>query len=132
VYQLNSLTDKEVKTSCGTGIDLPKLLSLQSVKSNYGKPIDPMLLARREDGSLESFHLVGGGYLQHSILQAIRDSNMTKTQFKEHYGGVNNSFGLAEKALVEKIEEYVQSGLVNTPNRNPMSLTVAGNRVIEA
>lgn len=131
VYLLNSLTDKEVKASYGTGIDLPKLLSLQSVKSNYGKAVDPMILARREDGSLEPFNLVEGDYLQRTILEAIRDSGMTKTQFKERFGGINKNFGLAEKALVEKIEEYVKVGLVNSPNRNPMSLTVAGNKVIE-
>lgn len=130
VYQLNSLSEKEIKSIYGAGLVLPKLLTLQSVKSNYGKPIDSMMLARRDNGSLELFELIGGDHVQSSILETIRDCGLSKTQFKERFGGVNNKFGLAQKALVEKIEECVHAGLVNSPNRSPMTLTYAGEKVV--
>jgi hypothetical protein len=129
VYQLNNMDRNEAK-KYSNQIELPKLLTLQSVKSNYGKPIDLMLLARRDDGSLESFDITGKDYQQESILQEINNCNLSKTQFKQRYGGINKVFGLAEKALAAKIEEYAQEGLITTPNRSPMQLTAAGKKAI--
>lgn len=129
VYQLNNMDRNEAK-KYSNQIELPKLLTLQSVKSNYGKPIDLMLLARRDDGSLESFDITGKDYQQESILQEINNCNLSKTQFKQRYGGIDKVFGLAEKALATKIEEYVQAGLVITPSRSPMQLTAAGKKAI--
>ena len=46
------------------------------------------------------------------------------------YGGVDGKFGLSEKALIRKIDEYVADGLVTIPVRSPMSLTNKGQETL--
>lgn len=130
VFQLNNMAEKDIKNSYGIQIKLPEVLTLQSVKSNYGRPTAPLTLARRTDGSLEAFDLVPGDGQQKAILQQIAQENLSKTQFKELFGGVKCKFGLAEKALAEKLEALNAAGLINIPNRSPMTLTEKGQKLI--
>jgi RecA-family ATPase len=132
VFQLNSLDEKEVKKSYGSPLILPQLLTLQSVKSNYGKPAEPMILARRDDGSLELFDVIAKDHQQNDLLKEIEVCNLSKTQFKEFYGGVNKKFGLAQKALLEKIEQLNREGFITTPSRGVMTVTESGKKLTSA
>jgi DNA-binding HxlR family transcriptional regulator len=73
---------------------------------------------------------VPGDGQQKAILQQIAQENLSKTQFKELFGGVKCKFGLAEKALAEKLEALNAAGLINIPNRSPMTLTEKGQKLI--
>lgn len=130
VFQLNAMADKDIKNSYGSQIGIPQLLSLQSVKSNYGKAIEPLIIARREDGALEPFNMLLENIQEKRLLEDIEKNKLSKTQFKELFGGIKNKFGLAEKALVEKIEEMGRAGLIHIPKRNVMTLTDSGRKAL--
>jgi hypothetical protein len=87
-----------------------------------------MILSRRDDGSLEISDLLLVDNNQNLLLKEIANVKLTKTQFKERFGGVHKKFGLAEKALVEKLEQYSKEGLLNIPVRGVMLLTESGIR----
>jgi RecA-family ATPase len=129
VYQLNPLSDLELK-KYGDISTLPKLLTLQSVKSNYGKPIDPLLLARCDDGSLELFNAVAGDHLKRAILQEIKLSKISKTKFKETYGDAKGKFSLSEKAMLRTLDEFEVEKLIKIPNRGVMALTELGESLL--
>jgi len=130
VFQLNTIADKDIKQMCGPSFKLPQLLMLQPVKSNYGKLTEPMILSRRDDGSLEMSDLLLVDNNKNLLLKEIVNVKLTKTQFKERFGGVHKKFGLAEKVLVEKLEQYSKEGLLNIPVRGAMVLTEAGIRAV--
>jgi RecA-family ATPase len=132
VFQLNSMAEKDIKNLYGIQQNMPQTLTLQSVKSNYGKPIPPLILARRNDGTLEVFDLIPGDSQQKAILIQIQQDKLSKTQFKELFGGVKSKFGLAEKALAEKLEALNAAGLINIPKRNPMTITETGRKLINS
>lgn len=129
VYQLNPLSDSELK-KYGDTSTLPKLLTLQSVKSNYGKPIDPLLLSRCDDGSLELFNAVAGDHLKRAILQEIKLSKISKTKFKETYGDAKGKFSLSEKAMLRTLDEFEVEKLIKIPNRGVMVLTELGESLL--
>lgn len=132
VYQLNNLTDTEVEKMYGKSSLTPKLLTLQSVKSNYGRPIEPITLSRKDDGSLELFGMVAGDHQKKAILQEIRISGLSKTQFKDTYGDAKGKFALSEKALIKKLDEFVEAKLLVTPSRSPMFLTDLGQKMLDS
>lgn len=132
VFQLNSMAEKDIKNSFGIMLNLPQVLTLQSVKSNYGRPIAPLMLARRNDGALEAFDLIPGDGQQKAILIQVQQEKLSKTQFKELFGGVKCKFGLAEKALAEKLEDLNAAGLINIPKRSPMTVTEKGQKLINS
>jgi len=129
VFQLNALLEPEIRKSYGNPLGLPQLLTLQSVKSNYGKPAEPMVLARRDDGSLELFDVVAKDHQQNDLLKEIEGCNLSKTQFKELYGGVKKKFGLAEKELLKRLEQLKQEGFITIPNRGAMTVTESGKKL---
>jgi RecA-family ATPase len=129
VFQLNTLLEPEIRKLYGRSSTLPQLLSLQSVKSNYGKPAEPMVLARRDDGSLELFDVIAEDHQKNDLIKEIEVCKLSKTQFKELFGGVKKKFGLAEKALLEKLEQLNREGLVTIPNRGVMTVTESGKKL---
>lgn len=131
VFQLNVLLESERK-SYGNPLALPPLLTLQSVKSNYGKPTEPMILARRDDGSLELFDVVAQDHQKNELLKEIEVCKLSKTQFKELFGGIKKKFGLAEKALLEKLEQLNREGLIVIPNRGVMTVTESGKKLTDS
>jgi hypothetical protein len=106
------------------------MLLLQTVKSNYGKPIDPLYLLRRDDGSLELQSMLPSDHQNKAILQEIKMSKLSKNQFKETYGDAKGKFGLSEKALVRKLEELKESGFLTIGERKPMALTDLGEELL--
>jgi RecA-family ATPase len=130
VFQLNTLLESEIRNSYGNPVSFPKLLTLQSVKSNYGKPAEPMILARRDDGSLELFDVIAQDHQKKDLLREIEVCNLSKTKFKEFYGGVKKKFGIAEKALLEKLEKLNREGLITIPSRGVMTVTERGKKLI--
>lgn len=129
VFQLNTLLESEIRTLYGNPFALPPLLTVQSVKSNYGKPAEPMILARRDDGSLELFDVIAEDHQQNDLLKEIEVCKLSKTQFKAFFGGVNKKFGLSEKALLEKLEQLNREGLITIPNRAAMTVTESGKKL---
>ena len=126
VFELNVLSPEETKKQYGV-TDIPlQIVTLNCVKTNYGRAPDPLILKRTDDGSLEPFGMQAGDYLRQALLQEINIAGLSKSQFKETYGGVDGRFGLSEKALVRKIDEYVADGLITIPVRSPMTLTNKG------
>ena len=132
VFQLNALLEPEIRKSYGNPLALPPLLTLQSVKSNYGKPAEPMILARRDDGSLELFDVIAEDHQQNELLKEIEVCKLSKTQFKELFGGIKKKFGLAEKALLEKLEQLNREGLIAIPNRGVMTVTESGKKLTDS
>ena len=130
VLELTLLSDDEIKKLYGSPLIMPRLATLSTVKTNYGTPIDPLVLSKRSDGSLELFNIPAGEHQKLAILQEIKISKLTKTQFKEAYGDVNGKFGLSEKSLVKKLDEYEHEKLIEIPNRLPMKLTQLGESLI--
>lgn len=129
VFQLNTLLEPEIRKLYGNPLALPPLLTIQSVKSNYGKPAEPMILARRDDGSLELFDVIAQDHQQNDLLREIEVCKLSKTQFKALYGGVKKKFGLAEKALLEKLEQLNREGFITIPNRGVMTVTESGKNL---
>jgi len=130
VYELNAFSEDEVKKHYGANGIIPRVMTLNSVKSNYGKPIEPLTLSKRIDGSLELFTMQAGQHQKLAILQEIKVSQLSKTQFKQTYGSAKGKFGLAEKALIDKLTEYEKEGLVTIPSRGVMTLTQAGENLL--
>jgi len=125
------LDENEVKTLYGASGVIPRLMTLNSVKSNYGKPIEPLILSKRLDGSLELFTMQAGQHQKLAILQEIKISQLSKTKFKETYGNANGKFGLSEKALLQKLTEYEKDKLITIPSRGTMLLTDAGEALLK-
>jgi RecA-family ATPase len=132
VFQLNTLLESEIRKLYGNPLDIPYLLTLQSVKSNYGKPVQPIVLARRDDGSLEPFEVAAKDHQKTDLLKEITTCKLSKTQFKELFGGVKKKFGLAEKVLLEKLEQLNREGFITIPNRGPMTVTESGKKLINS
>lgn len=132
VYELNVISDEEIKKVYGSPLIMPRLLTLSTVKTNYGSPIDPLVLSKRVDGSLELFNIPAGEHQKLAILQEIKISKLTKTQFKETYGDVNGKFGLSEKSLVKKLDDFEREKLIEIASRSPMQLTKLGEAMISA
>ena len=130
VYELNAIGEDEVKKQYGSSGLIPRLMTLNSVKSNYGKPIEPLTLSKKTDGSLELFTMQVGQHQKLAILQEIKVSQLSKTQFKQTYGSATGKFGLSEKALVQKLDEYAKDGLINVPSRAAMQLTKSGESLL--
>ena len=130
VYELAALSEQELAKTYGTlNIDA-QLLRLTCVKTNYGKRIEPLLLERRENGTLalasrlpESLQLI-------FILREIQIKPMSKSAFKEKYGGSEKKFGISEKVLLKKIGELQEKGLLNVPSRSSMMVTRNGEEFI--
>jgi hypothetical protein len=130
VYELNALSETEVEKAYGKQLIMPKVLTLSSVKSNYGAPLAPIVLCKRSDGTLEQFNMAAGQHQDLSILLEIQLNPTSKTQFKKAYGSATGKFGLSEKALVVKLEDLEKKGLLNIPTRGAMQLTSNGTNLI--
>lgn len=130
VYELNALSDAETEKTYGKQMIMPRVLTLNSVKSNYGKPINPIILCKRTDGTLERFGMQAGQHQALSILQEIKLNPTSKTQFKKTYGSATGKFGLSEKALVLKLEDLEKQGLLTIPTRGSMQLTANGTTLV--
>ena len=130
VYELNALSDAEIEKAYGKQVIMPRVLTLSCVKSNYGKPIDPLTLCKRTDGTLEKHLMQAGQHQDLSILQEIKLNPISKTQFKKVYGSVKGKFGLSEKALVRKLEDLEKQGHLITPTRGAMQLTPSGSSLV--
>lgn len=130
VFELNVLSPEEIKKQYGVTDTPLQIVTLNCVKTNYGKAPDPLILKRKDDGSLEPFGMQAGDYLRQALLQEISIAGLSKSQFKQTYGGVDGKFGLSEKALVRKIDEYVADGLLTVPSRLPITLTQKGQETL--
>jgi hypothetical protein len=106
-----------------TGRDV---LSLRCIKSNYGKAPEPIYLQRRDDGTLSKLDQNPSETRERKLLEKIHEAGLTKSQFRDRFAGVSGEFGLSEKALVREIESLVSLGLVEAPDRNPMTVTETG------
>jgi len=125
-YELNVMTKEQVKkTYADVNIDT-ELLSLSSIKSNYGRPIDPITLQRNQDGTLTLFNGNPAELAKDRLLKAINSAALTKSQFRDRYAGVKGQFGLSEKALMASIWGLVNEGLLIAQDRGVMALTQAG------
>ena len=130
VYELNALSDEAIAKAYGKQIIMPRVLTLNCVKTNYGKPIEPLTLCKRTDGTLEQFNMQAGQHQDLSILQEIKLNPTSKTQFKRSYGSATGKFGLSEKALVLKLEDLETQGLLIIPTRGAMQLTANGTTLV--
>lgn len=130
VFELNALSEQEVAKEYGVSPIMPRILKLNSVKSNYGKPIDEVTLSKRLDGTLELWTMQGGDHQKLSILQEIKISQLSKTQFKQVYGSATGKFGLSEKALLKKLDAYANDGLISISSRAAMQLTKLGENLV--
>ena len=131
VFELNSVSDGEFKKRYGDIPNPPQLLTLPTVKTNYGRPIEPITLSRKEDGSLQLFSMVPGDHQKKEILQEVELAKLTKSQFKDAYGGVDKKFSLSQKALIAKLEEFSRDKLIDIPPRDVMTVTVHGKNMLK-
>ena len=131
-YELNVIARKDAVGLYGDSVADIELLSLRSVKSNYGRAAEPITLRRNLNGTLTGFHQNPSDSREHRLLTAIGSAQMSKTQFRSRYAGVSGPFGLAEKPLMAAIESLVKKGLVYAPDRAVMTLSKEGLEMIEA
>ena len=125
-YELNVIEASDVKKLYGDSVAGTELLSLRSIKSNYGKSAEPITLQRNQDGTLALFAQNPEDSRKVSLLKVIQTTNLTKTQFRDRYAGVKGVLGLSEKALMSAIGDLVNEGLVKAPERGVMTLTQEG------
>ena len=125
-YELNVIEASDVKKLYGDSVAGTELLSLRSIKSNYGKSAEPITLQRNQDGTLALFAQNPEDARKVSLLKVIQTTNLTKTQFRDRYAGVKGVLGLSEKALMSAIGDLVNEGLVKAPERGVMTLTQEG------
>ena len=129
-YELSLIDGQTVSKFYGEQPPGVSLLSLRSVKSNYGPGLEPLTLKRNTDGTLSEFGQSPRDFLRRRLLSAIRAGSLSKTQFREKFGGVNGTFGLSEKALIRELDALSKRGLILIPLREPMTLTTAGTVLI--
>ena len=129
-YELNVIEASEVRKLYGDSVTGIELLSLRSIKSNYGRPAEPLILQRNQDGTLSLFTQHPDDTRKKSLLRAIQAAGLTKTQFRDRHAGIKGALGLSEKALVAAISDLVAEGLLKAPERGVMTLTQEGlNRI---
>ena len=129
-YELNVIEASEVRKLYGDSVTGIELLSLRSIKSNYGRPAEPLTLQRNQDGTLSLFTQNPEDTRKKSLLRAIQAVGLTKTQFRDRHAGIKGALGLSEKALVAAISDLVAEGLLKAPERGVMTLTQEGlNRI---
>ena len=76
--------------------------------------------------------MVAGDHIKVSILQEIKKTSLTKSQFKETYGKANGGmFSLSQKELVKKLEDFEKDGLIEIREREPMTVTAKGETLIK-
>ncbi len=126
VMELNALSDKEMKDQFNITPGTKELLSLSVVKSNYGKKIMPITVEKTDDGSFAPFKQERGDYRKIEVLKKIQEKPMTKTEFRDKFGGVKKYFALSEKALVSLLDEMEEAGLIKIPSRGNMEITELG------
>jgi RecA-family ATPase len=132
VMELNQLSEDEVKKLYGDTQVKLNILNLHCVKTNYTKPFDPIALNKGENGCLEVMTMIPGDHIKVSILREIKKTSLTKSQFKETYGKAKGGmFGLSQKELVKKLEEFEKDGLIDIKEREPMTVTVKGEALIK-
>ena len=132
VMELNQLSEDEVKKLYGDTQVKLNILNLHCVKTNYTKPFDPIALNKGENGCLEVMAMVAGDHIKVSILREIKKTSLTKSQFKETYGKAKGGmFGLSQKELVKKLEDFEKDGLIDIKEREPMTVTVKGEALIK-
>ena len=126
VMELNALSDKEMKDQFNIAPGTKELLSLSIVKSNYGKKIPPITVEKTDDGSFIPFKQERGDYRKIEVLKKIQEKPMTKTEFRDKFGGVKKYFALSEKALVSLLDEMEEVGLIKIPSRGNIEITESG------
>jgi RecA-family ATPase len=126
VMELNALSDKEMKDQFNIAPGTKELLSLSVVKSNYGKKIMPITVEKTDDGSFVPFRQERGDYRKIEVLKKIQEKPLTKTEFRDKFGGVKKYFALSEKALVSLLDEMEEAGLIKIPPRGNMEITELG------
>ena len=132
VIELNQLSEDEVKKQYGDTQVKLNILNLHCVKTNYTKPFDPIALNKGENGCLEVMTMIPGDHIKLSILREIKKTSLTKSQFKETYGKAKGGmFGLSQKELVKKLEDFEKDGLVDIKEREPMTVSVKGEALIK-
>jgi RecA-family ATPase len=126
VYELNLMSEQEIVKRFGSiNLGTP-LLTLSCVKTNYGKPIDPIIIERLDNGTLALASKLPSDIQNSLILSEIQRSPMSKSAFKEKFGGTKNKFGISEKILLVKLTELESKGYLKIPARGDMSLTKSG------
>jgi hypothetical protein len=125
-YELTVLDRGEAVKLFGDAAGEGDLLTLRCVKSNYGKAPEPIFLRRNGDGTLSKFDENPGDARNRNLLRMIHEAGLTKSQFRDRFGGVKTALGLSQKALVREVESLVSAGVVETPDRGVMQLTKAG------
>ena len=130
VYELSALSEQEIAKRYGSLNVDTQLLNLTCVKTNYGKRIEPLLLERRENGTLAAASRLPENLQLTLILREIKSCPMSKSAFKERYGGIEKKFRISEKVLLRKIDELQEKGLLNVPSRSSMMVTRNGEEFI--
>lgn len=125
-YELTLLERGEATKLFGDIAADHDILLLKCIKANYGKAPETIYLKRNENGTLSRFDESPGAAREKKLLAKILEAGLTKTQFRDRLAGVSGEFGLSEKALVREIESLVSLGLVEAPDRNPMTVTETG------
>ena len=91
-YEVTSIDTENAKQQFGEVAASLRLLHLNCTKSNYGKPIEPLILLKTDDGALETFTMQAGDHLKRILLQEIQRVNLTKSQFRDKYSGITKQF----------------------------------------
>ena len=109
-----------------------RYVDLTVIKTNYTKKLDPIYLKVEEQGILKPVTNLVGMHLDFMILEEIKDSPTSKSNFKTLHSGKDGRYGLAEKELVKKLEELESRRLIKIPHHKNMKITDKGKEFISS
>jgi Mn-dependent DtxR family transcriptional regulator len=111
---------------------MPSVLQLSCVKSNYGKRPDPITLLQQPDGTLAPSTHSSQDMRHRTVLKELQGANLTKQQFKSNFGGKDKKLGMSDREIREMLTDLETRGLIEVKERRPIKVTDAGERLLNA
>jgi len=112
--------------------DMPSVLQLTCVKSNYGKRPDPLTLLQQPDGTLAPSTHSSEDMRHRLVLKELQGANLTKQQFKSTFGGKDGKLGMSDREIRAVLTELESRGLIEVKERQPIKVTDSGERLLNA
>ena len=108
-----------------------KMVELKWVKGNYTQEFSPIVLKKGEEGVLTPTTESTFEHLTPMMLLHIyEDAKLTKTGFRDLYGGKDKKFGLPQREVTRQLETMEGNGLLVIRNNQPMELTKKGEQIM--
>jgi len=111
---------------------MPSVLQLTCVKSNYGKRPEPLTLLQQPDGTLAPSTHSTQDMRHKMVLKELHGAGLTKQQFKSNFGGKGKKLGMSDREIRDVLTDLETRGLIEVTERQPMRVTEAGEKLLTA